>query len=360
MNIDLFLSSQHKQRKEKSAWDLLLPLENEPYARRFLKKKYQHQGIDHPERAAFFAGEPLVYYLRQAREIYETVAGSSLLVQPLIAYYGMINLIKVWILTIDPSYPNNTSVLRHGLSTRRRKGNNYSFAKDEVRVQREGLFPLTATLLGQKNMEGNTYSSKFLLSEIPELQKSYQEIFQETTYYPVFMEDSLTNEDITYCYIQESILDTYHLTENAFITWLNRHRLNPNHYFTLNQPAVTKGYLTFLWVHPSQFTFLEEHPFFRKDMQGGIYLFTGKHRPVPLPEILIHYMLLFSLSMLSRYEPPIWGEIALGFGSEEVVLIRQFLQLTLQKFPQLILQLLCEEWNSPLHQFLKKTGKLFV
>lgn len=345
MDEDIFFSNRY-QKQEESVWDLFLPLENEPFARRFLKKKYQHQGIDHPERAAFFAAEPLIYYLRQAREIYETVTGSSLLVQPLIAYYGMINLIKVWILTIDPSYPSNSSVLRHGLSTRRRKGNNYSFAKDEVRVQREGLFPLTASLLGQKHLEGNTYSSKFLLGGIPELQKSYQEIFQETTYYPVFMEDCLTNKYTTYCYIKESILDTCHLTESAFITWLNRHRLNPNDYFTLHQPATTNGYLTFLWVHQSQFAFLEEHPLFRKDMQGGIYLFTGKHRPIPLPEILIHYMLLFSLSMLSRYEPPIWGEIVLGFGSEEIVLIRQFLQLTLQKFPQLILQMLYEEDSS--------------
>ena len=337
------------EHPEQKMWDLFLFLECEPTARRLLEDKYRRQGIENPERAAFHAAEPLIYYLRHARELYQVAGSSNLLVRPLVAYYGMMNLLKAWLLSLDPAYPHSTSVLRHGLSTRRRKRSNYRFVKDEVRIQREGLFSLAAQSLGQTGLEGNTYTLQTLLAAIPELQASYQALFHDVTFYPVFIPEqkSVQGKGMPF-FIEESILDAYHLTAAAFVERLNRYRPKADYRFLLHQPAVTGGNLTVFWLHNrishvNRWSQGFDHPWFREDVQGGIYLYAGKCRPAPLPEILIHFMLLFALSMLSRYDPPVWGEIVFGFGSEDLVLIHEFLQVTQRKFPHLILNLLFEE-----------------
>lgn len=61
-----------------------------------------------------------------------------------------------------------------------------------------------------------------------------------------------------------------------------------------------------------------------------------------LPEMSVHFLIMYLLGMISRYHPKEWGETAEGEKSGEIYVIQKFLETTTRKFPNLILNKL---WN---------------
>ncbi len=57
----------------------------------------------------------------------------------MLLFYGMSQLFKACLLTIDPNYPESTTVLAHGVTTRKRKKQGYQFLEDEVKVQKKWI-----------------------------------------------------------------------------------------------------------------------------------------------------------------------------------------------------------------------------
>ena len=331
-------------------WNLFLLLENEAGVRRFLEQKYRAQGRERPEKAAFRAAQPLMFYVKQAREYYRAARMTDLFVRPLLTYYGMMTLSKALMLTVDPDYPANTAVMRHGVSTRKRKRADFRFFQDEVRVQREGLFPELARHWGWAELIGERWTMKDLFALIPELQDGYRQVFREESLYPVVVWPTASvGERGMPFFLEERILDRLHLTPRAFT-----HRLQAagkgEAAFDWEEQADTHPSFRLFWHHP-RVSHVDpwgegfDHPFFREDAQGRYFFHPtdGSGLASCLPEIFVHYLLLFALSMLCRYEPPLWGEIIYGFASEERVLIEEFLQVTQRKFPNLVLNQLFEE-----------------
>lgn len=349
-----FLSCESPERY---IWDEYLYFENESTAKRILKEKYAQLGVDSPERAAFRNVESLIYYIKQARDIFQTVKHSSLWVQPLLLYYGMMSLLKALLLTLDTNYPQNTSVLRHGLSTRKRKKEPFQFFQDEIRIQKEGLFPLVVQLLNEQVSSGDTYTAQELLGFIPEVQTGYRRLFHKPTLLPIQLatEDEVKHDEKGMLFwIGEEVLDQLHLTSHSLVEKLNRHPSQA--VFALNETSETKGRLALCWQHPDVDHVLHwskgfDHPLFYENSKGDYYLWISNNRPLmPVSELLAQYMLLFSLSMLCRYEPPIWGEMMMGNASEEIILVQQLISVVQRKFPQLILHALRDEkWIIHLH-----------
>ena len=61
-------------------------------------------------------------------------------------------------------------------------------------------------------------------------------------------------------------------------------------------------------------------------------LTTDPRNPKPiLPELLIHYLLLYNLSMISRYETDWWYDLLGSYSSEDYPFIYQFLSISAQK-----------------------------
>lgn len=335
---------------EEKMWNLFLLLENETTVRSFLEKKYRKRGLEQPGRAAFRAAQPLMFHMKQAREYYRAARRSDLFVRPLLAYYGMMTLSKALMLTMVPTYPENTAVLRHGISTRKRKRGDFCFFTDQVRVQQEGLFPELARKKGWDSLIGESWTMKKLLSLIPELQDGYRQLFQEETLYPLVILDIPEDLDRGMPFVlEERLLDVLHLTPKGLTQRLNRFPHKGEAWFTCEETAVTPRQILLFWHHPriphvDRWQRGFDHPLFREDLQGNHCLFPT---PGPLeggiPELFVHYALLFALSMLCRYEPPLWGEMVHGMVSEEIVLIQEFLQVTQRKFPNLILNELFEE-----------------
>ncbi|RXT08912.1 YaaC family protein [Ammoniphilus sp. CFH 90114] len=322
--------------------------ESEPHVKSFLEKAYRTQHGDHASRFAFQNTHKFIYYIKQGREYYTAAFNSNILVKPLLIYYGMVSLLKAVILTSDPGYPAHTRVLQHGITSRKLKKLEYSFSEDEVKVQKEGLFPMVAQHLQSGHIVGEKFKLKDLLSMIPELRESYEKTYEEVSLIPLHISKHIDfSSPVTMFYLPEHILDKYHLSYESFIHFLNR-RNQGKAIFAPHSLRAPKGIIRISWEHPLNIHVSEspsgfENDLFIQDYKGNHYFLLKDNPALFFPELMSHYMLMYILGMLCRYETELWGEIIFSFTSGEMFIINEFLNISLRKFPNMILNLLFNE-----------------
>src|SRR5699024_11092064 len=110
------------------------------------------------------------YYIEHGKKFYITGQRLDTLLQPMLFFYGMVHLLKAVLLTERLDYPESTTMLAHGVSTRKRKKKQYKFIEDEVKIQHKGLFPyVTEHLFKMKTIPFEKITMHRLFGLIPEL-----------------------------------------------------------------------------------------------------------------------------------------------------------------------------------------------
>lgn len=326
-------------------WDSFLFFENEPVSKSFLQEIYREKFPEQYRSLAFQNTAKFIYNIKQARQYYAAAMQSEIIIRPLLLYYGMVSLLKAFILTQDPFYPANTRVLQHGLTSRKIKKSNYSLGEDEIKIQKEGLLPYVYSFLTNKPIE-NRYKVQDLFSIIPELHTTYQKVYQMNNMVSVNLSSYYDfQHPSTLFYLPESVLDYTHLCYESFIHYLNRYNTGSS-YFSPSPLETPKGIIRIEWKHPLQQHVTEngngfENELFLVDYKGNFYFLL--HGTTSLPEISTHFMIMYILGMLCRYETERWGEIVFSFASEELYIIHEFLSISSRKFPNLIYDLLMGE-----------------
>jgi hypothetical protein len=293
------------------------------YCQVFLKNNYKKQNLDNPEQKSYENCYAFLYYLEHGQIYYQQAEKSPLLLKPILLFYGLVHLIKACILTVDPAYPETTTVLAHGVSTRKRKKQNYQFFQDEVKFQKNGLFPfMSEKLFHMKQLEGDKATMEELLQLIPELHDLF--IIQEgkSTFTKIYTQQ----EQLV---VPENILDHYHMTEARFKEFLTSK--SGNHIEFSNEGlklSLKQNSLNV--ISPFKYN-LENNSFVLPLKKDEFFLF---------PELLIHYLLLYNLSMIARYETEWWSELTKMMPNRDYPFIRSFLDITLEKGPFLIYQYL--------------------
>lgn len=157
--------------KDHCSWteikELYLLLENEGTARQLLHHYYNRHSSDEKtiKHWAYANTLKFCYFIKQGVTFFDEGRQASIMVKPLLLFYGMTNLKKGLILLHDPHYPQTSIVLQHGLTTRKKKKATYRFCEDEVKIQREGLLPYFAqTVLGHRLTIHQKYKMKALLN----------------------------------------------------------------------------------------------------------------------------------------------------------------------------------------------------
>lgn len=307
--------------KNPNCFDLFTPFFSASSSQLFLKKCYSQLHISEAEKKSYQICYPFIYYLEHAKTYYEQANISPLSIKPILTFYGFVQLLKACLLTLDPNYPESTSLLAHGVTTRKRKKQQYEFLKDEVKVQKNGLLPCIAEKLFMiKQLEGEKFTMETLLREIPEMQNS--SLFSKKNF------EILTPNGKGYL-LPKSILDYYQMTSSRFIDFIQTKSKQP---FTLQE--ISDGLL----LEPDEvLLYNSTSPIrYHTDLQIFMLSLNKNSNGYVLPELISHYLILYNLSMIARYETEWWSELFKTTPNDDYPTILQFLTATQDKTPFLV------------------------
>ncbi|KMK91255.1 YaaC family protein [Rossellomorea marisflavi] len=295
--------------------DFLHYFQSASYTQKFLSRCYR--SMPGSDVKSYDNCYPFMYYLEQGEIYYKQAEDSPLSIRPILLFYGFIHFIKAVVLTTDPNYPETTTVLAHGITSRKRKKQQYRFLHDEVKIQKNGLFNHFSSLhFDLKHLEGEKYKMEDLLDQIPEMADSFKILTKKTTMFP-FSEGRLA--------IDDCMLSHFHWTPNAF----------RQHHASLPEGIHWEGQDTL------STTLRNEALPFRWDRQERkLALPAIRNEASSLPEVLIHYAILYNLSMIARYETEWWMELLKNRTTEDYPFILAFITLTTEKGPSLLGELL--------------------
>ncbi|MEH7383743.1 YaaC family protein [Bacillus sp. JJ1533] len=302
-----------------------------------LQKCYKKAAVPDADKKSYENSYPFIYYLEHGQNYYQLSQNAPLSIKPVLLFYGMVQLLKACLLTVDPQYPESTSVLAHGVSTRKRKKQSYEFFHDEVKVQKNGLFShFSERMFHVKQMEGEKFTMERLFKRIPELQNLFSLHFQQKLYLktPVTDDNTLT--------IPVEALDSYHMTSRRFLDFMVqtlRFASPPN-----GEVKATDREPISLKVNTSNLLLpLASSPLLYHLYENTYYLPKERELLTFFPEIMSHYLLLYNLSMISRYETEWWSELLHSYSSNDYPFIRQFLAVSAEKVPFLLYLFLKEK-----------------
>lgn len=277
-------------------------------------------GID-AEAKSYENCNAFMYYLDHGYRFYESGKNVDLFARPVLYFYGMVHLLKACLLTKRPDYPESTSLLAHGASTRKRKKKNYTFMMDEVKVQHNGLFPyFSEHLFKYKNISFEKIKMEKLLALIPEMDNLFS--FREKERMV-----AVSTVGSRFFKFPTHLLDSYHLTAKAF-----QKRMEP-HLPKIKDVKVTGSQMTFEVSKP---VIESNGPFFFHAVNNKIYFPVDRNHFLPISEVMVHYLLLYNLSMLCRYEAEWWGDLLTAKSEIDYPFIVHFLTCTAEKIPFLL------------------------
>lgn len=320
-----------------TCWDTLRYLETEPTARKYLALKYTKAGITPPDRHAFHQSNRFLYTLKQSRAYYHAASQSDLLIKPLLLFYGCVNLLKALLISRDPFYPQNSRMLQHGVTTRKIKRNPYAFLEDEVRPQKEGLF---SVLTEKFNLSPifDRYSAYQLFSFLPELCGDFYRTLDEKYWLEIQVNDY--HPDGTLITFPETQDGISFYSPDTFIDILNRHSPNGIQFELSTGEQIPQKSIYF---RATSNRMLDDHPLF--SCYANQFLFWNHSSDnQPLPTWASHYLLLYLLGMVCRYDTTWWGDLVLSHSYAETYLIEQFLILHERDFPAKIWSLMEQDY----------------
>jgi YaaC-like Protein len=290
----------------------------------YLDQCYKKHSIHDSEKKSFANCYPFIYYLEHAKNYYSLSEVSPLPIKPTLLFYGMTQLMKACLLTVDPNYPESTIVLAHGVTTRKRKKQQYEFLQDEVKTQKNGLFThMAEKLFGLSCTEGEKYGMEELLGTIPEMLPLFILNKQKKGIEEIHVDDYTLR-------IPLHILDIYHMTSNRFMTYLT----SVSKQLKIGDQDPTSSYLIFNLKQ--KLNTYNSYPFVYDSIKKTFYLSLRKEKELLFPEMLIHYLILYNLSIISRYETEWWYHLLHNYETRDFPFITHFLSISASKIPILV------------------------
>lgn len=321
---------------KKNIWRNISKFQSASFTQKFLHKRYEKHGFSSSEALSYENCYRFIYYLEHGQKYYIQTKSSPIDIQPVLLFYGMIQLIKACLITIDPYYPENSQVLAHGVSTRKRKKSQYEFLHDEVKIQKNGLLThFSEKMFHVKHLEGEKYTMKKLLMLVPELHRLFHSIENQM---PSYIVQDVNNQ----LKITNKILDDYHISLSGLAHFLRSR--NPLYH---GEPTETKDNIT-IPINKS-LSPLNALPFLYNYQEENYSILRHKDNFLYLPEVIVHYLLLYNLSMICRYEIEWLGDLLHHYSTNDFPFIKEFLSITAEKIPYLLFLYLNRDEDPLLH-----------
>ncbi|MFD2616590.1 YaaC family protein [Terrilactibacillus laevilacticus] len=298
-----------------------LPFESTSYCQSYLKSFYEKHSVDEAISLSYKNGLSFSYYVQHSQIYYRQALKAPYEIKPMLIYYGMIQLLKACLIRNNPYYPENSNDLAHGLSTRKRKKQNYVFLQDSVRIQQHGLFSLIlGRMFHMKQITGQSFTMLSLIKMIPEMGHLYTRLTHSPFHYPLFPKSEKEFE------VSKNIIDDLCISKSRLSRILSHHDIilaeemsDDVFVLTLKRPV------PFFNPQPLQM---------KQDQQ--LFISNQRDYPSQIPELLAHYLILYNLSMICRYETDWWYDLLYQRDSNDISYIKGFLDITINKVPAII------------------------
>ena len=306
---------------------LFSPYYSSNYTQKYLRKAYNQLELMKPDMYSYDNCNKFISYIEHGILYFKQLDSLPIQLKPLLLYYGFTHFLKACLLVVDPLYPETTTVLSHGVSTRKKKKQQYEFLFDEVKIQRHGLFTHTAEkIYGIKHLENEKLSMIGLLQEIPELGSLFQSLKNKCTNVEVSF-----NQEQTIAKLSLNILDHYKMTSERLRDFFNL-RWGCNIHKAQQEEKM-------LYLHFNQvYSPIPGDIPFRFNIQSDTYHLSVQKDEIAatLPDLLILYLLLYNLSMISRYETEWWSDLFKEMPFYDLPFINSILNIAEVKIPFLI------------------------
>jgi hypothetical protein len=304
-------------------WESFLPYQSAPFSQNYLRGIYEAREIQEAVSKSYQNGYSFIYYLIHGKRFFDQASLAPYEIKPLLLFYGTVQFCKACLLTVDQDYPENSTVLAHGVSTRKIKKQNFQFLHDSILIQKKGLFPhMATTLFGLGSLEGKKLRMEDLFHYLPDLNDLYKKIKGRPLCRPVEKGEKETFQ------VESKLLIDLQMSEDRFFRFFKG-------VFEPEGDSASKPFFVLKVVQDLN----KETPFLT-DLKGNLYLPISKEDYPILPELLVHYLILYNLSMISRYETEWWNDLFLQRSSQDISFIQAFIDLTERKIPYLISQYL--------------------
>lgn len=315
-----YLEISKRRDNMKSTWNAYSSFHSSQTVQRLLQRLYEKNQILNAEQKAFQNSYAFMYYLMHAENYFKTAMASPIPVQPTLTFYGISQLLKAALLTVDVDYPSSSNILAHGVSTRKRKKQQYQFLQDEVKIQKNGLFGYAAScLFHMKHVEGEKFSMFSLLKRIPELHSLFINHIEQPILFPLHISEKKLH-------IDKSLADHYLISSERLKEILEQK-------LSLHLTEDNKD--EFLYQIPSSIDILWNSKILVDIIQNKYYLPKKREDLTLFPEILVHYLVLYNLSMISRYETEWWYDLLFSHFSDDYIFIKRFMDVSITKIPYL-------------------------
>ncbi|WP_416148077.1 YaaC family protein [Salipaludibacillus sp. HK11] len=292
-----------------------------PHVKKYLKQKYQYFSIGNPSEKAFQNSYSFVYYIQIGNHYFQQGKQAPIAIKPMLLFYGLSHWLKAALLTIDTDYPSTTQVLAHGLSTRKRKKQGYQFLSDDVRIQKDGFFPyLSEVLFHVKQLTGEKLTMRKLLFNLPEMQPILKTLVGETGLVRL---NRINDDHFTILMIK---LKQWN---DPIQSWIRQ--LSSDVHNELSSQQIDEE-IQLSFKPPNR----NDSLLFRHGIDQHLYAPVERSLIINLPELLIHYALLYQLSMICRYEAEWWGELIYSFSADDLPIITNYLHTSQLKCPWLL------------------------
>lgn len=302
----------------KELWDQFKQFENYGVCLNYLKKCKK---FDNSEKFEFRASL-MKYYITQAKEYYFSARDSSVLTKPTLLYYGASCLVKALIISKRCYQDDSTG---HGIEVHK---SNVDDLMDFRIKPVKGTFLQLYQVLENKNtklIKSIDFNLEDLLSFIPELRDDFENIFNKKSL--TIKVDRIRDEDGEYLFYEGDYFTDFSIL-NDFIN---------------NIPNFDKYY-----VYPSFFSNgiscfkkpMPDEDIVLRNIMGEEFLVSSLQsgeKSIYLSQISVHFLILYLLSMLSRYYVNLWLGENSSDESRYFYIIEKFLDISERKFPNLVL-----------------------
>jgi|GEM_PF-4789905 len=296
-------------------WSQLRLFESEYYCKQILQEKFN----DIDENILKKCSLKMSTNAKQAFEYYHAASKVSILTSPLLYFYGITCLSNL-LLAVNLKLED---LKTHGLSSKSDENNTLS--DEYVLIFKKGAFPALHSCFSDELIKTN---SKFyfeeILSLIPDLKDFYEKIYNKKAWVI-----RLKNDDyFIYKDVENSVYQ-------AFLK-------KSENYFAENNIIFSNGISNDIICYGN--TQYDEsrmlnYPI-QKNIQGELFFtlpLEFNNKIYGIPEASAHFITMFILGMLARYQPEKWMTILEGKETSDVNIINKFIEISKRKFPNLIL-----------------------